>query len=227
MSNNSTNPLFKIDVLSVGLFGLAVGALTLGFVQIGFIPAKDSMAISIICLVFGGLVQILAGLVDIRYNDQLGGTALTMYGFFWTTVFTVKILDLAEGFHWDSVLYFPMVMIYCLFSAMMIYLTAHKNFTLCLLHVIITCTFAMDTMIKLNNAPLELYVGIGHLLIGSLALYHAMGTLVNKFDCFGTIPLGNALLPMRNESTGLQAAMVGTMEIVEMVDATTHSKSSS
>jgi len=39
----------RIDVLAIGLFGLAVGALTLGVAQ-------------------------------------LGGTALTMYGFFWFTV---------------------------------------------------------------------------------------------------------------------------------------------
>jgi succinate-acetate transporter protein len=73
----------RIDVLAIGLFGLAVGALTVGMAQIGQIPEVDRVGVLVIALVFGGLVQVLAGIADIRYNEQLGGTALTMYGFFW------------------------------------------------------------------------------------------------------------------------------------------------
>ncbi len=172
--------LLKIDVLSVGLFGLAVGALTLGFVQIGVIPHNDDLAISIICLVFGGLVQIIAGMVDIRYHDQLGGTALTMYGFYWTSIFIIKILGLVEGFHWDNILFLPIVAIYAVFSLVMIYLTGHKSFTLMLLHIFITLVFTIDILIKLNHS-LEYYAGIDHIIIGLMALYHALITLINKY----------------------------------------------
>lgn len=172
--------LLKIDVLSIGLFGLAVGALTLGFVQVGIIPHNDDLAISIICLIFGGIVQIVAGMVDISCHDQLGGTALTMYGFYWTSIFVVKILGLVEGFHWDNVLFLPIVIIYATFSLIMIYLTGHKSLTLMLLHVFITAVFTIDVFIKLNYS-FEYYAGIDHIMIGSVALYHAMITLVNKY----------------------------------------------
>ena len=72
----------QIDVLAIGLFGLAVGALIVGMAQVGHIPEMDKVGVLVIALVFGGLVQVLAGVADIRYNEQLGGTALTMYGFF-------------------------------------------------------------------------------------------------------------------------------------------------
>ena len=172
--------LLRIDVLSIGLFGLAVGALTLGFVQIGIIPHNDDLAISIICLIFGGLVQVVAGLVDIRYHDQLGGTALTMYGFYWTSIFIVKTLGLVEGFHWDNILFLPIVAIYAIFSFVMLYLTGHKSFILMVLHIFITIVFTMDILIKLNY-PLEYYAGVDHIIIGLIALYHAMVTLVNKY----------------------------------------------
>ncbi len=172
--------LLRIDVLSVGLFGLAVGALTLGLVQIGIIPHNDDLAISIICLMFGGIVQVVAGLVDIRYHDQLGGTALTMYGFYWTSTFIVKILGLVEGFHWDNVLFIPIVAVYATFSAVMIYLTGHKSLALMLLHIFITAVFTIDIFVKLNY-PLEYYAGIDHIIIGLIALYHAMVTLINKY----------------------------------------------
>ncbi|MFM7840424.1 MAG: GPR1/FUN34/YaaH family transporter, partial [Nitrospira sp.] len=83
----------RIDVLAIGLFGLAVGALTLGVAQLGYIPEKDRIGTLVIALLFGGIVQILAGITDIRYHEQLGGTALTMYGFFWTTVCTAKLVS--------------------------------------------------------------------------------------------------------------------------------------
>ena len=182
--------LMRIDILSVGLFGLAVGAMTLGLVQMGIIPHNNDLAMSIICLIFGGLVQIVAGLVDVRYHDQLGGTALTMYGFYWTTMFTVKIMGLAEGLHWDNVLFIPIVAVYAMFSAIMIYLTGHKSLVLMVLHIFITAVFAIDILIKLNF-QFEYYAGIDHVIIGLVALYHAMGTLINKFTRKVSIPLGD------------------------------------
>lgn len=191
-----TNNL-RIDVLSIGLFGLAVGALTLGLIQIGYIPSPDSIAVSIICLTFGGLVQIIAGSIDVKHHDQLGGTALTMYGFFWTTVFTIKILNLSQGFHWDEILFLPIVVVYFLFSAVMIYLTGHKNFTLMLLHMVITMTFGFDVFLKLGY-NFEMQVGWGHILIGTVAFYHATATLVNRFIGLHKIPLGKAPLGLTN-----------------------------
>ena len=172
--------LLKIDALSVGLFGLAVGALTLGFVQVGVIPHYNDLAIAIICLVFGGIVQIVAGGVDIRYHDQLGGTALTMYGFYWATMFILKILELSEGFHWQNILFLPLVVIYMLFSATMVYLAGHKDKTLMILHIFITIMFTIDIFLKFGFR-LEYYVGVMHLLIGIVALHHAMVTLISKY----------------------------------------------
>lgn len=183
----------RIDVLSIGLFGLAVGALTLGLIQIGYIPSPDSIAVSIICLTFGGLVQIIAGSIDVKHHDQLGGTALTMYGFFWTTVFTIKILNLSQGYHWDEILFLPIVVVYFLFSAVMVYLTGHKNLTLMLLHVIITLTFGFDIFVKLGY-DYGMQVGFGHIFIGCIAFYHATATLVNRFIGAKRIPLGDAPL---------------------------------
>jgi len=88
----------RIDVLAIGLFGLAVGALTLGVAQLGGIPDKDRVGTLVIALIFGGFVQILAGMTDIRYHEQLGGTALTMYGFFWATVCTAKLVGASTNF---------------------------------------------------------------------------------------------------------------------------------
>ena len=101
---NEENQTRRIDVLAIGLFGLAVGALTLGVAQLGWIQQKNMVGALVIALIFGGIVQLLAGITDIRYNEQLGGTALTMYGFLWITLCTVKLVGTSGTLQFDAVL---------------------------------------------------------------------------------------------------------------------------
>ena len=105
----------RIDVLAIGLFGLAVGALTLGVGQLGWISQKNTVGALVIALIFGGVVQLLAGITDIRYNEQLGGTALTMYGFLWLALCTVKLVSASTTFQFDHVLYAPIDLVYAVF----------------------------------------------------------------------------------------------------------------
>ncbi|MFO0774000.1 MAG: acetate uptake transporter [Nitrospiraceae bacterium] len=183
----------RIDVLAIGLFGLAVGALTLGFAQIGWIPDRNRVGALIIALIFGGVVQILAGITDIRYHEQLGGTALTMYGFLWLTLCTAKLLGSSTNFHFDMVLYAPINMVYTVFSLVMVYLTAYRNATLAFLHVIITLTFLVTSLARLDFIS-ETLPGIGHIVVGLIAFYHAIGTLTQAFTGHALLPLGPALL---------------------------------
>ena len=46
----------RIDVLAIGLFGLAIDQ----------IPEIDKVGVLVVALVFGGLVQVIAGVAEIR-----------------------------------------------------------------------------------------------------------------------------------------------------------------
>ena len=190
---NEDNQSRRIDVLAIGLFGLAVGALTLGVAQLGWIQQKNMVGALVIALIFGGIVQLLAGITDIRYNEQLGGTALTMYGFLWITLCTVKLVSASSTFQFDAVLYAPINLVYAVFSGVMIFLTAYRNLTLSALHVVITLTFLATTFAKLDFIS-ELLPGWGHLIIGLMAFYHAVGSLTLAFTGKSTLPLGPPLL---------------------------------
>lgn len=188
----------RIDVLAIGLFGLAVGALTLGVAQLGGIPDRDIIGTLVIALIFGGFVQILAGMTDIRYHEQLGGTALTMYGFFWTTVCTAKLVSASTTFHLSMVLYAPINLVYFFFSAIMVYLTAYRNTTLCALHLVITITFFTTFLAHLDLLS-EILPGIFHILVGLMAFYHAVASLTFAFTGHALLPLGPALLHHRTD----------------------------
>jgi uncharacterized protein len=183
----------RIDVLAIGLFGLAVGALTVGMAQVGQIPDMDKVGVLVIALVFGGLVQVLAGVADIRYNEQLGGTALTMYGFFWFTVSLSQLVSMSTTFHFDSALFVPINFVYVFFSAVMVYLTAYRSVALCLLHLVITLTFFSTVCMRLNLIS-ETLPGLAHLAVGTLAFYHAIGSLSQAYTGKAIVPLGSPLL---------------------------------
>ena len=60
------------------------------------------------------------------------------------------------------------------------------------LHIFITSVFIIDVLVKLNFS-LEYYAGIDHVIIGAIALYHAMVTLVNKYTGKAGYLLGEPL----------------------------------
>ena len=183
----------QIDVLAIGLFGLAVGALTVGMAQVGQIPEVDKAGVLVVALVFGGLVQVLAGVADIRYHEQLGGTALTMYGFFWLTVSLAQLVSLGTTFHFDGALFVPINLVYVFFSMVMVYLTAYRSAALSLLHAIITLTFISTVCMRLNLIS-EMVPGLAHLAVGTLAFYHAIGSLSQAYTGKAIVPLGPPLL---------------------------------
>lgn len=183
----------RIDVLAIGLFGLAVGALTVGAAQVGGIPASDKVGVLVIALVFGGFVQVLAGIADIRYNEQLGGTALTMYGFFWLTVSTAQLVSVSTTFHFDGALFVPINLVYAFFSAVMVYLTTYRSVALSLLHVVITLTFLSTVCMRLGLIS-ETLPGVAHLVVGALAFYHAIGSLSQAYTGKAIVPLGPPIL---------------------------------
>ncbi|MFO0705935.1 MAG: acetate uptake transporter [Nitrospira sp.] len=197
----------RIDVLAIGLFGLAVGAVTLGVAQLGGIPDSNKVGTLVIALMFGGIVQILAGITDIRYHEQLGGTALTMYGFFWTTVCIAKLVSESTSFRLDQVLYAPINVVYAAFSAVMIYLTAYKNATLCILHVVITITFSSTVLARLGFIG-ETFPGVLHIVVGVMAFYHAVASLTQAFTGHQLVPLGPPFFhrtPLRRRATDVHS----------------------
>jgi len=181
-----------IDALSIGLFGLTVGALSLGLHQcewFGLENTYDVATVWIMGLIFGGIVQVVAGMVEVRYDQQLGGTALTMYGFLWIGISTLGILEATSTFEPHPLLEVPLIGTFACFSAVMIYLTGHKSLLLCLLHIVITVTLSSVVLMKLGVIS-EFIPGIGHLAIGVVAFVTAMGVLINEFPDSANVPLG-------------------------------------
>lgn len=186
------------DALAMGLFGLA---------QLGEIPERSHIGITVIVLVCGGLMPFIAGMATFRYQDPLCGLALTTYGLFWITVCMAQLVSPGIAFQLNPVLYGQLNVVYLVCSVFMIYLTAYRSTTLCLLFLMIagTCFLPVLTSRDLLTEPIP---GIGHIVVGLMALYHAVGgSITLAFPGHELVPLGPpAIAPESERHSGCALA---------------------
>jgi len=91
----------------LGLIGLAVAALVLGFTDLGWASASDKSLMIPWTIFLGATAQLIAGLVDFKRNNIFGATAFTTYSLLWysvsltlmITIFTDVGFDLTHYAH--------------------------------------------------------------------------------------------------------------------------------
>ena len=82
--DNTSNPA------PLGLMGFGMTTVLLNLHNAGFF-ALDSMILAMgIC--YGGLAQVIAGIMEWKKGNTFGTTAFTSYGFFWLSLVALKIL---------------------------------------------------------------------------------------------------------------------------------------
>jgi succinate-acetate transporter protein len=82
----------------LGLMGFGLTTLLLNIHNAGF-TELDSMILAM-GIFYGGLAQVIAGLVDFRKGNEFGATAFTSYGLFWLSLValvTMENTDVIEG----------------------------------------------------------------------------------------------------------------------------------
>ena len=75
----------------------------------------------------------------------------------------------------------------------MVYLTAYRSVTLCMLHMVITVTFSSSVLVQLNLITKTVH-GLFHMIVGFMAFYHAVASLTQAFTGRQLVPLGPPLL---------------------------------
>lgn len=135
-------------------------------------------------------------MASIRYHEPLCGAALTMYGLFWITVSTTKLVSAGTTFPFNPALYAQLNFVCFVFSAVMMYLTAYRSTTLCLLFSMIAVTCFLTFLARLDLLTGTL-TGIGHMVVGLMTLYHAVGSVTVAFAGHELVPLRPPLLPRR------------------------------
>jgi succinate-acetate transporter protein len=147
---------------------------------------------------YGGIAQVIAGIMEGKKNNAFGLTAFTSYGFFWLTLVGLIVMPKLGWIPAASE------------DAMVAYLIIWGIFTFCLffgtLRISKALQFVFGSLIILffllalgdatGNASLKTFTGYEGIVCGASAIYTGTGVLLNEMYGRTVLPLG---LVVRNE----------------------------
>ncbi|CAF2580508.1 unnamed protein product [Rotaria sp. Silwood2] len=147
-------------------------------------------------LCYGGLVQLLAGLLEFRNGNNLLGLIFSSYGGFWLSFASLGIsaFNFTGGYS-DSIalenalgVFFLAWLIY---TILMFFAVLRTNFVTIALFVFLIICFILLTASKFLHGErnLQRAAGAFGILTASIAWYSAIAHLLNQMDWFFKLPL--------------------------------------
>lgn len=174
----------------LGLMGFGMTTVLLNIHNAG-IFGLGSMIVAM-GLFYGGLAQVIAGIMEWKKNNTFGTTAFTSYGLFWLSlvgIWTFPRLGLMEpASNTGMVAYLTMWGIFTLF---MFVGTLKGNKALQVVFGSLTLLFFLLAIgDATGNAAIKTFTGYEGIFCGASAIYTAMGEVLNEKYGREVLPLG-------------------------------------
>ena len=112
----------------LGLMGFGMTTVLLNIHNAGFFPVSDM--ILAMGIFYGGIAQVIAGIMEFKKGNTFGMTAFTSYGLFWITlvaIFVLPDLGAGKGFRTDNNFMGWYLFLWGFFTLMMWIGTFNKN----------------------------------------------------------------------------------------------------
>jgi succinate-acetate transporter protein len=184
IKDNSANPA------PLGLFGFGMTTILLNLHNAG-IYEMNSMILAM-GIFYGGIAQIIAGILESKKNNTFGMTAFISYGFFWLTLVALIVMPKLGWIPAAST------------NGMIAYLIVWGIFTLLLfigtLRISRALQFVFATLTILffllaagdatGNENLKIFTGYEGILCGAAAVYTAIAGLLNEIYGKQVLPVG-------------------------------------
>ncbi|CAB9504294.1 Succinate-acetate/proton symporter SatP [Seminavis robusta] len=199
---NSLKPHIKPQVPNpapLGLigFGLTTALLQMKHTTIAGDSDVDKEGVDALTLgyamFFGGLIQLVAGLGEVRRNNLFGYTAFCLYGAFWMSLGTVEIVQLLAD---DAPAVNPkalqcMLFLVAVFTTMLWICTFKMHLTINMLFFMLASTCYLLSA-GVRNETVDKVAGYFGLVTAAIAYWLAAAELINEILGEGTeiIPLG-------------------------------------
>ena len=170
------------DPAPLGLAAFAGTAFVLSLFNAGLVGNAGLVAVVLpLALVYGGLVQLLAGMWEFRNDNTFGAVAFTSYGAFWISYFffaryiagTLPPADVHTGVG-------IFLLMWTIFTAYMTLAALKTNAALIAIFATVLVTFALLTVGEFMESALLLHAG-GYfgLLAAAFAWYGSAAGVVN------------------------------------------------
>jgi hypothetical protein len=187
--------------LGLFAFGLTTALLQIKHTRLGGSDAEDIAGVEALVLgfamFFGGFLQVVAGLSEVKRNNIFGYTAFLLYGGFWMSLGTVDMIQLlaagSDPVPPSSKAVQSMLFLLGIFSTILWICTFKLNKTLNLLFfLLVTTLFLLGCGVK--NETVDIVAGWFGMATSACAYWLAAAELFNDIFGEGTkeiIPLGH------------------------------------
>lgn len=174
----------------LGLMGFGMTTVLLNIHNAGFFPI-DSMILAM-GIFYGGIAQMIAGVLEYKNGNTFGGTAFTSYGAFWLTLVAILLMPkmgLAEA---PDAHFLGMYLgLWGVFTLFMFFGTLKAARMLQFVFLSLTVLFALLAIGHLaDNEGLVKIAGWIGLVCGGSAIYLAMGEVLNEQFGRTVLPIG-------------------------------------
>ena len=181
MSNTQTAPLTLFaEPTPLGLIGLAVGCAALAPIAFGvtLTPAALKTA-AMLCLLFGGGCQFLAGVMSLANKNLYGGTLFTAFAFNWVMNWWM-LSTVAGGMMPDHAVLLSVDICFLVIFAAMTYGFGFFSGLLFLFLLVIDLMYVFKILGALaGTAAFALLIAVLTVLLGLLSLWIAFALLLN------------------------------------------------
>ncbi len=174
----------------LGLMGFGMTTILLNIHNAGFFPI--SAMVLAMGLFYGGLAQIIAGVLEFKKGNTFGMTAFISYGFFWITLVALIVLP---KFGWtdptptDFMAWF--LFLWGVFSLFMFVGTLNGNKVLSLVFFLLVILFFLLAIRDWTGSVLiGRIAGWEGILCGASAIYLAMAEVINEQFDSALVPVG-------------------------------------
>ncbi len=177
----------------LGLMGFGITTVLLNLHNAGFYPL-GSMILAM-GLVYGGLAQVLAGIMEYKKGNTFGTLAFSSYGLFWWSLVILLVLPrftlinppFEAATDTAMAAYF---LIWGLFTLMLFFGTLKTNRSLQFVFISLTVLFFLLTLGRLTGNPdITLIAGYEGIICGASAIYTALGEMLNEIYGRPVLPL--------------------------------------
>ena len=172
----------------LGLMGFGMTTILLNLANVGLFGI--SSIIVAMGIFYGGLAQIIAGVMEFRKGNTFGTLAFTSYGLFWLTLVFIIISTVERpAVTPDNTAWAAYLFIWGLFTLMMFFGTLKTNRALQTIFLSLAILFFLLTASHFIP-QLQLIAGIEGVFCGFSAFYLSIAEILNEAHKHVILPIG-------------------------------------
>jgi succinate-acetate transporter protein len=175
----------------LGLFGFGMTTVMLNFHNAGFFEMNSMILAMGIC--YGGIAQIIAGIMESKKNNTFGMTAFISYGFFWLSLVTLILLPMLNpAFKTDDHGMATYLAIWGLFTFGLFIGTFRLSVALQVVFGSLTILFFMLAVQHLGSVSTgyKHLTGLEGIFCGLSAIYTGIAQVLNEIYGCTILPIG-------------------------------------